>query len=824
MITFKLAIRTLRRFRLYTFINAASLVLSLVCVLSLSRYIYRECTIDSELPDHERVFFTIGDKLTLETGVPPKDVVQFNAIDFLGSKSPEAEILNTNEKIIKRSTLSATEQKDEIQLKEGQPRLAPLKVLYVDSAFFELIQFKALHGTLKIKGENDALIMSDVAQKIFGTTNAIGKKWTTQDNKLKTVVGVIQRPRCKTTFNFDIVYDINQSDRYISKRGLVKLYQAKDSTLINNLFAECFDKEMQNFKGSGFNFMLRMHLMSHENFKRNFMSDSQQLRLYIVMMLIFLVIGGFNYLNLHSVIMHRRKRDIQVKTIFGANKKKIFNELFMEHFIILTAILPFIWLFVYLARNPLNELFNIPLESDIRFDIALTLTIPLVFGMCFALFSYFQIHRQTLDTSETSVVPAARRSSYARIAFLFVQYMMTFCLIVFALYLNHHVYYIFNKDRGYRSENVLYFNINSVSSGSGDNALTYGMQDKNRATRKQDIAREFERNILASPLFTGVTFGERPYDLYLDNQFVTDDGKVIQSASHHATKEWMEFFQLPFIHGRNWTEIEQTQIGGGINDDAPLTADKTYKVIVNETFWKQLNPKQQNEPFYMDKKGNLGPTNQNINVKIVGVIKDFSLWKLTNKVDPLIFYLENKKGYYSKLVFAAVKPGKEEEAIQYLKDLHQKLCPEGTFECKWLDEDLHERHKADFNAVKSVSVFAVIAILISCLGLFGISLYDIRGRYREIALRKVNGAHNKDIYRILLRKYTIAMLGAALVATPFAYWGVTEYMSQVGNRAPLTIWIFLGALLLLALVSLLTLIAQVQRAVHISPAEVMKTE
>ena len=255
-----------------------------------------------------------------------------------------------------------------------------------------------------------------------------------------------------------------------------------------------------------------------------------------------------------------------------------------------------------------------------------------------------------------------------------------------------------------------------------------------------------------------------------------------------------------------------------------LTPDKTYKVIVNETFWKQLNPKQQQEPFMMDKKGNLGVTDKKIKVQIIGVIPDFSLVKLTNKTEPLIFYVENKKGYYRKLLFAAVKPGKEKEAINYLTDLHQQLCPEGLLECKWLDDDLHDRHEDDFNAVKSVSVFAAIAILISCLGLFGISLYDIRGRYREIALRKVNGAHNKDIYRILLRKYTLAMLGASLVASPLAYWGVTEYMSQVDNHAPLTLWIFLGALGILALVSLLTLITQVYRAVHISPAIVMKTE
>ena len=820
MITLKLALRTLRRFRLYTLINAASLVLSLVCVLSLSRYIYREYTIDSELPDHDRVFFTVYDQVVTDKNLPPQKIRSYYQPDFNATKSSESNLFVINDKIIGKCALSGPDHTDEIQLEEGKSRLAPLKLLYADSTFFDLMQYKVLHGTLQLKGENDALIMSDVAERIFGTTHVVGKKWITKENKRMTVVGVIQRPRCKTTFDFDLMYRL-QSKKHGS-RGLVKLYQPQDSTLLNNLLNEVFENELKNINENGA--FVRSHLLSLEAHQNIYRNDSKQLHLYIVMVVIFFIIGAFNYLNLHSVILYRRKRDLQIKTIFGANKKKIFSELFMEHFLILTAILPFIWLLVYLARNPLNELFNIPLESDIHFDIALTLTIPLVLGMCFALFSYFQIQHQTLDTSETSAVPAARRSSYARIAFLFVQYMMTFCLIVFALYLNYHVYYIFNSNRGYRTDHVLYFNINSGSSQTGEDGIPYFVKDYETIIRKRQLAREFERNIAASPLFDGVTFGERPYDLYLDNEFITDDGKNITSASHHATPEWMEFFQLPFLHGQNWTKIEQTQVGGGFNEDIPLSPDDTYKVIVNETFWKILNPKQQKEAFHMNTTANFYPNDKKMKVEIVGVIPDFSLVKLTNKPQPLIFYLESERGCHSKLLFAAVKPGKEEEAIDYLAKLHHRLCPEGSFECKWLDDDLYERHKDDFNAVKSVSVFAIIAILISCLGLFGISLYDIRGRYKEIALRKINGAHNKDIYRILLRKYALALIGASLAATPFVYWGITEYMQKVDNRAPLTVWIFLAAFLILAFVSLLTLFVQLYRAVHINAAEVMKTE
>ena len=821
MLSLKLALRTLKRFRLYTLINAASLVLSLVCVLSLSRYIYRECTIDSELPDIEKVFLTSLDAFCTGKGLPVKPLRQSYVPNLDASNGPIDEVLS-NERVVCQSFYIAGNYTDEIQLTEGQPRLSPLKLLNADSTFFQIVQFKKLHGSLSLKNENDALIMSDVAQKIFGTTNVIGRTWKTKDDKLKTVIGVIQRPHCKTSFDFDLVYNVMD----IKYASIVKLCEASDSLFFNKKYEEQFQKDIQKIddgKG-GFSMAIRQHLTSMEDYRNhNVLEDAKQLRVYIIMVILFVIIGTFNYLNLHSVIMHRRKRDIQIKTIFGAGKKKIFKELFMEHFLILTAILPFIWLLVYLARNPLNELFNIPLESDIRFDIGLTLTIPLGLGLFFALFSFVQIHQQTHDSSETSVVPAARRSSYARIAFLFVQYMITFCLIVFALYLNHHVYYLFHHERGYRTDNILYFNIYSNLPQGGGNALTFNMLGFN-ATHQQNMAREFERIIKSSPYFDDVVFGERPYDYYPDNQFVTEAGKPIQAASHHATQHWMDFFQVRFVHGRNWTDIEKTQVGGGHNDDLPQNADNTYKFIVNEALWNQLDSDKRNQPFLMNKKGNFNIGDSCIRVEIVGVLQDFSLSKLTNKPEPLIFYLEGEKGYYKKLMFVAVKPEHKEKAIHYLKATHQRLFPDYPFDYKWLDDDLYKIHQEDFNAVKSVSVFAIIAILISCLGLFGISLYDIRGRYREIALRKVNGAHNKDIYRILIRKYALAMLGAALIASPFAYWGVTIYMSEVGNRAPLTFWIFLGALLILALVSLLTLIAQVHRAVHISPAEVMKTE
>lgn len=123
-----------------------------------------------------------------------------------------------------------------------------------------------------------------------------------------------------------------------------------------------------------------------------------------------------------------------------------------------------------------------------------------------------------------------------------------------------------------------------------------------------------------------------------------------------------------------------------------------------------------------------------------------------------------------------------------------------------------------------VVTFALIAIGISCLGLFGLSLYDIRLRYREIALRKVNGAQPRDLYRLLLRKYFRLLCVAFVAGSALAYAGISRYMEQFVHKAPLSAWIFLIAGAAVAAIALLTLFWQIRRATRINPAEVMKSE
>ena len=170
------------------------------------------------------------------------------------------------------------------------------------------------------------------------------------------------------------------------------------------------------------------------------------------------------------------------------------------------------------------------------------------------------------------------------------------------------------------------------------------------------------------------------------------------------------------------------------------------------------------------------------------------------------------------------QPRKEKECIDYLKKIEMEIYNNDDFAYNWLKDDVLALYEDDRQVTIIYSVFALITIAVSCLGLFGISLFDIRQRYREIAIRKAHGAGMKDLYQLLFKKY-LAVLGASfVVAVPIAYYLIHQYTADFVVKAPIGIGIFVLALLLVAVISMGTLYWQIRKAANIDPATVMKTE
>ena len=190
--------------------------------------------------------------------------------------------------------------------------------------------------------------------------------------------------------------------------------------------------------------------------------------------------------------------------------------------------------------------------------------------------------------------------------------------------------------------------------------------------------------------------------------------------------------------------------------------------------------------------------------------------------EPIVYMIG--EGFSGSVFQIAYKDGKEKELLEYLSKLSEKVYGIKDFKYTFLEDDVKALYEEDCRIANIYTVFAFIAIAISCLGLFGISLFDIRRRYREIGIRKVNGAKIKDLYRLLFRKYVVVLVAAFVVAIPIAYYLITLYTQDFVVKAPIGIGIFIIALLVVSIISLGTLFWQVHKASNINPADVVKSE
>ena len=209
--------------------------------------------------------------------------------------------------------------------------------------------------------------------------------------------------------------------------------------------------------------------------------------------------------------------------------------------------------------------------------------------------------------------------------------------------------------------------------------------------------------------------------------------------------------------------------------------------------------------------------------EIVGVIEDFRTGHLAKGDAPLAILYDKGDNPTNPLI-ATIVEGKRKEAVDFLKELHDEVLGQGEFDYSFVEDEVKKLYDEDKRATQIYVTFAGLAICISCLGLFGLSLYDIRQRYREIALRKVNGATGKQVALLLVRKYLYILGAAFAVAIPLAYYIIHDYTKDFTVKAPVGVDIFIKGFILTLIISLGTLLWQVRRAVRINPALIMKSE
>ena len=789
MKTLKYAWRFLMRSKSYTIINLLGLAFSLACSIILMRYIHRELTVDTHCIDREHVY-AICTNTEGNRGLS-------------GLKQYNYDTISIDNRFVEAMTTYIPLEKDYVI--SGTNRI-PARCLVTDSVFFQLFHYPIVQGKLSLTTPQSALLTEKYARKIFGNENPIGKVLRYSNGKDITVEGIVGEPECKTTINFDIILSSKLSQHW--ERMNTELYRFLPGTDINAI----------NKTGSVPRYIndpkydTRTHTFSLISVKDIYWDGSltdrepamflsgnhSHLIILSGVCLLLLLTGILNFINLYLVALLRRGKEYGLKKVFGVCGKTLFANIWIENTLLVLSALLVSWLIIEIMSAPTEYLFDIHF-SYTAFDGWLSASILLLLPVITSIYPYIK-YNYTSPILSIRSIGVQSHSKHFRMFFLGAQYIITFLLVVLSLYFNRQLGMLLNTEPGFRTKNIM--NVNLVYESKDFSSYTYeSMQQRRQRVMKLDNELNACHFIeLYEPSYENIltpTFGTN----YLNNK-----GEKVFLNIHYATPAFFKLYDIKVIEG----EIPD------INKE-----DRRTVFVVNKAALKALGYTSINGAGVIEENQKRANANASLQ-PIVAVVEDYFEGHLTSGIKPTIYPVGAR--FSGDLYQIAYTPGKKKEVIDFLRNLEYKVYGSEDFEYTFLEDDIKAMYTQDRQTATIYSIFAGMAIIISSLGLLGISLFDIRQRYREIAIRKVNGASAKDLYRLLFRKYITVLIIAFIIAIPLAYYLINTYTQDFAVRAPVSIDIFIISLLLVIIISLGTLAYQIQKAAYINPTQIMKTE
>ncbi len=781
----------------YTALSLLGLTISLSGTVIISRYLYQEWTIDHWMPDLDRTYILCQRYVNGIWGDEPTPGLAWNPNKTEGFVSPT---LGQSD-VEAFSDVHLLQNGYYIILDNDETITAP--TISVDSSFVDVFPLQALEGTLVLRTEGQAIVSDDFARRHFPGESAVGKTMKMGDeNTLHTIVGVFRQPSSKSTIHFDVA-NYARRDWWVGNAlnfTMIKLAKGASMEAYN-------ERQPRNSRGSmnpEFHFMLVPYT---GNLRRLVDSYSQEFRtipslspcsspqylwmLFAVAVLLFLV-GIFNFLNLFAVMRSHRRHELEVRRLFGASRWDIFCQLYAETFLLALLTMIGVWTVVELMEPLLATYYNIEVLPQRTFDVGLT--VGIVFGLPLIV----------------GFIPR-RLPTFGEGLGVGIQFFISLTLITVSIYMMRQLHLMMDGDPGYRTEGILHIvpkpreDYNRIR--MDDNGNIYNV-DNSRGEKAMAVLKKLRecpyiQSIIKDPDMIGAA------------ELMEIEGqKLVYKEMCHNT---MEMFGLELLEGRE------------LNDTLD---DYSYNCLLNETAvrrlglkdWRSAKVQLPDRWWWASSQDCSGNPPYNV----VGIVKDFHPGRLSEPQPPIIFFPtlnwdSQTMDYLPDDLLLSIASAGEEDVIKYLRQMNKEVWGTEDLEYNWLSDQKDELYREDRRTARIFFTFSLLAIAVTCLGVLGLMMFDVRRRYREIALRKINGATFRDIALLLSRRYLIILAAAAAVSIPVSLVGLHQLVTRYYTiHATIAWWIPLVSIAIVLLLCALTLWQQVWKATRIKPYKVLK--
>ncbi len=761
MINFKLYFRNILKNKVFSIITIGSFAISIAIIIILAAFIVSEYSYDNHIENVDCIYRVKASEN--EVNIPEE------ARNLLLSKIPEIEAATNY--CLRSEPLVYNENNYEAV------------VINSDEGLFSILPIKFLMGSPKgiFTIKNNVVITESLSKSIFGVENPIGKTINISHNKDALVAAVIQDFPEKSTLSGDLICSTDLRINYSSDcyndsctyfyKMLVKIAAGSNIAAINSKITSVIPNPRQGesnvytllpYKNVYFDTSFRGDNLKHANIKLI------HLLAWLAILLLFLAV--FNYVNLCIAQNTTRFKEFGVKKTFGARRKNVFVQLIGETLFTTLISTVFSFIIAFILLPVFIELFGkeFSLYSLVHTPVLVLISIISIGAIAVVSAIYPAQIATKANAKELLQKLTFKGASGFNIRKILniLQFAVTIAILISFILITKQIKFAKNINFGFSTEQLIRIPLHW------------------RAADKVDILIE-KLNQIPGLKKSCASHGT-PGGIYN----YSEDDKMGRTAEITSNYRFIETFGLSVIQGRNFFENE-----------------KKPACLINKTAMKQAGWDN------IDGKSIFG-------YEVVGLMDDFRYQDIYNKIAALI--ISNGKDVSN--ISLRLQPQNAGQTLISIEKVFKEVLPEYGFSFQFYDEFLDSSYKQEEKIADSIKIMALIAILISCIGIFGIEEFLIKNRIKEIGIRKINGAKTQQIV-LMLNKDLLKWISIAFViACPIAWYIMNKWLENFAYKTELSWWIFALAGLLAFVVDLLTVSWQSWRAAIRNPVESLRYE
>ncbi len=793
---FKILVRDIKKDKLSFIIKTMGLTVGLTCFFLVLLFVLYEFSYDKQFPGYKKTYRIV----MKQTGNMYLGSDMFNAtpgplVPYLKENFPE--ILYATRVI-----------KSQNRIQYENNIYSESNVFYADPDFLKIFPYQFILGDPdnSLDRPNSVVLTKKTAQRYFGDINPVGQSILVDDTREYEITGVIEDVPDNSHFKFDFLVSfityyndhttyfnwISYSyQTYVQLKNDFSLKQLEDKVNLSVI-----DKIGKDSK-SRFIFqpLTDIHLRSSCNFELERNGSINQVVAFFAIGMLILIIACFNYVNISVANTFNRLKEAGVKKVVGATNRQLTYQFIGESFVYVFSISLLVLLVViYLIISK----YNAYLQRDIPYSFLFEPKVLLVFSLSVVFVSIIsgifpafiiskykpvQIFKNTIHTTKNKFFNLQN-------SLVITQFVISITLIIGTIAAYHQLQYLLNKDLGFQKENIINITLRDRNCRVKYPAL------KNELLENSNIIDVTVSSSLLSNVMnsTSIFLGEKStkesaliYRLFVDENF-------------------FEFYGIPVIEGNSFAEQKST--------------NRRFYVL-NQTAVNYYNI---NEPVGQPLR--LNERDIYTNGQIIGVIKDIYFNTLHFQICPLAISNINPSEYDSRGTFLSIKinPQNFEETLSYIEKTYSHFSTNYPFDYSFFDSTIENSYANEKRFQFMSQLFSVIAIFISCLGLFGLANVNMEKRIKEIGIRRVNGAKVSEVMTMLNAGFLIWIAIAFGIACPVAWYIMNKWLEKFAYKTNLSWWIFVLAGILALVIASLTVSWQSWRAATRNPVESLRYE